>query len=256
MLNPEDVYNEYLKAKSRFTNTPYIACKKFPPESKPAKWTIVKPGAKRAIRIFTDEFEAKQFMKDNRGKGYRTRHQKGQKMSGEYLKTLDTLALWFNTKWQNIRVEEYFDCGFEIYQKNFYYERFLDPKIIRLYIQKDKNIKRTINISKKNIIDSAKFVKSYMNQAGYKTFHIYCSVRKNNKCLPVYHYLQNKIDSVFLIWLIWNKTIVLTDEERPYIPYIIDNYRKVIIMLQNMRPFLKKVKEYVLKEMKNGRYIR
>ena len=243
MLTQQDVYNEYLNAKSRFTNTPFVACKYFPPSAKPDKWKIIKPGAKRAIRIFTDESEAKQFMKDNRGKGYRTRHIKGQKMSEEYMKALDTLSLYFQTKWQNISISQYFDCGFELHQKNFWHERFFDPKIVRLYIQKDKNLKRTINISKGNIIKSAKFIKDYMKQAGYQTFHIYCSVQKDNKCLPVIHYLQNKIDSVFLIWLIRDKKVRLNDNERPYLPYIHANYRKTVIILEKMQPFLRQVRE-------------
>lgn len=244
-MTPEEIYNEYLKAKALFTNTRYIPCKTFPPEAKPDKWNIIKPGAKRIIRKFADESEAKQFMKEHRGKGYRTKHIKSTKMSDEYLRTLDILSLWFNTKWKNISVFKYFACGFEIYLKSFYFERFLDSKIIRLYIQKDKNLKRTINISKKNIIQSAKFVKKYMESSGYKTLHIYCSVRENNKCLPVIHYLQNKIDTVFLIWLIRDKNVVLNDVERPYLPYIHANYRKTVLHLEKMQRFLKKVREFL-----------
>lgn len=242
-MTAENIYNEFLKAKSRFTGSHYVACKSFPPASKPDKWNIIKPSAKRAIRSFISEAEAKQFMKDHRGKGYRTKYIKGQKMPDEYIKSLETLSLYFTTKWKNLSISNYFDCGFELYGNKFFYERFLDPKIVRLYIQKDKNTKRTINISKKNIIQSAKFVKTYMQTIGYKTLHIYCSVKENNRSLPVKHYLQNKIDSVFFIWLLWSKNITLEDHERPYLPYVIDNYRKVVIMLEKMRPFMKKVRE-------------
>lgn len=167
-----------------------------------------------------------------------------EKMSQANRDALLTITQFFNTKWSGIDIERYFECGFEL-RKGFSYKHFLDPRIIKLYIRRDKNIKRSASINKKNLVKSMKFVRSYMAQNNIRTFHMYCMSRMNKKCLPVVHYIGNKIDHFFLTWLIRDKMVILSIEDRAVIPYILDKYRDTIQDMKTIRPFIKKMKEKI-----------
>jgi hypothetical protein len=180
-------------------------------EHSKTQWKIVKNGNLRAVRCFSDKKESENFMKENRGKGYRTqiikpikyiiKKEQSSDMLDQHKNMLILVTSWFLTKWQNVDPFRYFQCGFELYNKTFTYVNFTDPKILRLYIQKDKNIKRYNRLSKKRIIESLKFVKSYMSNNGIMSFNIYCMTQKHNRSLPVRHYLANFIDKFFMVWM-------------------------------------------------------
>lgn len=156
-------------------------------------------------------------------------------------KALTKITGWFLTKWQNIDPYEYFLCGFELFKKNFTYVRFFDEKIILLYKTRDKNKKREINITKKTLIKSAYFVKKWIEKYN-KTFNEYITIRNGNQKIAVYHYLKNKIDASFFVFLL-NKGMILTDNDRSMIPYIQTNYRKIIYELNLIEDFIKKMEE-------------
>lgn len=168
-----------------------------------------------------------------------------EKMSQSNRDDLSHLTMFFNTKWNSIDIERYFECGFELW-KGFTYKHFLDPKIIMLYIRKDKNIKRSASINKRNLVKSLGFVRSYMAHHNIRTFHIYLMTRSGNKCLPVIHYVGNNIDHFFLTWLIYDKMVVLSDEDRAVIPYILDKYRDTLTDIKNIRPFIKEMKKRIV----------
>lgn len=165
-----------------------------------------------------------------------------ERMTEKNKNTLILITSWFLTKWQNIDPFRYFQCGFELY-KNFTYHKFDDTKVLKLYIQKDKNIKRYNRLSKKSIIKSLKFIKSYMARRDIISFNIYCLTVELNRSLPVEHYLQNQIDKFFMVWLIKEKMICLTDDERSLIPYIVENYREIADKLDNIKNFLAEVRK-------------
>lgn len=169
------------------------------------------------------------------------KHMNGR-MSDINRKALCLITKWFNTKWSSINPVKYFECGFELYN-NFTYHQFVDTKVIKLYIQKDKIIKLKSELNKQKIIDSVKFVKKYIKDNNIKSFGVYCMIRKDEKSLPVINYLNNNIDKYFLAWLIRDKYIHLTDYERSVIPYIIDRYRNILIELKSINNFLLKLKE-------------
>jgi hypothetical protein len=161
-----------------------------------------------------------------------------EKMSEDNRGLLLLTTKFFNTKWKDVDPYRFFECGFELF-KSFTYNKFKDPRVIKLYIQKDKNIKRKAEFTKETLIESAKFVKQY----SYMPFNIYCMSRENNRLLIINHYLLNKIDHYFLTWLIYDKMVFLSDDDRAAIPYIEENYRKTIEELENVRPFLSRLKE-------------
>lgn len=165
------------------------------------------------------------------------------KLSEVNQKKLSKITGWFNTKWSNIDPYLYFMCGFDLYKKRFTYVKFFNEKILLLYIQRDKNQKREVRVNKKKIIESAKFVKQYMKDNEIISLQEYIDTSDGNRRLAVTHYLQNKIDASFFVWLITRKGMKLTDTDRGFIPYIAQHYRNINVMLNNMKPFLKKMDE-------------
>lgn len=159
------------------------------------------------------------------------------RLADQNKKALRVITKFFNTKWSKIDVYKYFECGFELFN-NFSYHHFLDPRVIRLYIQRDKIVKIQTNLSKKNIVDSVKFVKQYMKDNNIRFFRVYCE-----KKLPIRHYIQNKIDHFFLTWLIRDGLVTLEHDDKSQIPYIMENYRETAVKLMELEPFLKKLKE-------------
>lgn len=165
-----------------------------------------------------------------------------QKMALDKRNALTQVTHWFNTKWKDIDPERYFLCGFELF-KNFTYHQFSLRPVIALYIRKDKTIKRQDRINKEQLIYNVKWVKDYMGMLNIPTFFIYCNTRRNNRLLPIQHYLDNELDAFFITWLIKDKIIGnLTDDERSVIPFVMDNYRENVIKLEGIQPFLEKLR--------------
>lgn len=154
-------------------------------------------------------------------------------------KKLIKITGWFLTKWQNIDPYNYFKCGFELYEKNFTYAKFFKEKILLLYKTRDKNKKREVRITKKGLVDSAMFVKKWMsdNQASLDD---YIHAREGQQKLAVDHYLKDKIDASFFVYLM-RRGMILTDNDRSVIPYIQTNFRKITFALNEIRDFTKKL---------------
>lgn len=148
---------------------------------------------------------------------------------------------WFLTKWKNINPYDYFLCGFDLLGKWFTYVRFFNPKIIELYKIRDKNKKREIHITKKALVESALFVKKWMNEHNVNLDE-YISMREGHQKIAISHYLNNKINAIFFVFLI-QKGMLLTDNERSVIPYVQSNYRKIIFGLNGIKDFIRKLEE-------------
>lgn len=158
---------------------------------------------------------------------------------------------YFNTKWCDISPEMYFEAGFDVY-KSFSYHQFLNRKVIEMYKRKDKNKKRNTDVNKKTIIQSLKHViNSIEDKEKLEKFGVlrhYCRIYINTYTRkPIKDYIDNKISAPFLVWLISEGYVSLTDEERSVIPYIINNYRDILSGLKDpdMRQFLYEIKEKI-----------
>lgn len=165
-----------------------------------------------------------------------------EKMSEVHKRALIKATQWFATKWSNINPYEYFLCGFELY-KTFSYHMFFKKNIIKLYIEKDKNGKRKVETTKQGLIKSAMFVKEWMKENG-KTFNEYMRERDGNQRVVIDHYLKNKIDSAFMVFMI-RKGMMMDDQDRSYIPYIQERYRKINFALNDLKDFLVKLEEKI-----------
>uniref|UniRef100_A0A6M3ILC7 Uncharacterized protein n=1 Tax=viral metagenome TaxID=1070528 RepID=A0A6M3ILC7_9ZZZZ len=163
-------------------------------------------------------------------------------------KALELITKYFNTKWFNIDIDRYFDYGFELFGKSFTYSRFFNGKLIQYYIDKDKNLKRDIDSNNKNIIRSIKFVNEWLKNKQYKTSPLlYYSLCKDGKTsIPILHYIKDNIDKMFLTFLINSKYLIIEEHEKMQIPYVMENYRLYVSMLDNK--FIHKVLNKLLEK--------
>jgi hypothetical protein len=119
------------------------------------------------------------------------------------------------------------DCGFEIFSSKFICSKLLDPRVIRLYIDNDQKYKRFDTITDKKFEGYIKFIEGWMRQRKHKRELImvqYCNLDEGGIKAPLKHYLDNKINKHMLVWLISQKYLKLTDDERRLIPWVLHNY--------------------------------
>ena len=150
----------------------------------------------------------------------------------------------FNTRWSNIDMDTYLGVGFDLIGKGFTYTRFFDTRIMSLYMERDKMSKRNLSINKGEIVKSGSFVVDYMGGRGF--LKEYARKRDNFESIPIRHYIQGKIDQLFLTWLIKEKYLILDDSDRTQIPYIIEKYRDYLAALDELQDFMKLLKEKLL----------
>ena len=148
---------------------------------------------------------------------------------------------FFSTKWENVDPYRYFQSGFELL-KTFSYINFFDPRVMRLYIQKDKNIKRESSDYKKEIVQSVVFVGNYMRKNNIIMFSDYLQKKDGNRRIITKHYIANKISKFFIVWLMVLGKLSLSDSDIAFMPYISDQYRDIRVKLDEIGPFLRKIK--------------
>lgn len=150
------------------------------------------------------------------------------KISEKELYNLENITKAFSTRWQNIDIDRYFDCGFFLFNKGFNYSKFYDRRILLKYIEDDKRIKRRVDGISEGLINSDEWIYNWMDSRGYNRdisiYVQYCRMVDDGLRAPIYHYLMNKIDCSMLAWLISRKYIELSDIERGLIPIVISQY--------------------------------
>jgi hypothetical protein len=126
--------------------------------------------------------------------------------------------------------------------------KFLDERILNYYITLDKNKKRETTNIKKDLVESAKYVKKWVNDYD-KTLYDYIQIedKENGRKLAVTDYIKGKIDTSLFIWLI-TKGLILTDTDRGYLPYANEfgeTYRKIIFEIKNMTSFMNALEDKI-----------
>lgn len=169
-------------------------------------------------------------------------------------KNIEHLTNRFITRWHNIDPEKYFESGFELFKDSFTYIKFLHPKIILHYIEKDKNNKRTTYNIQKNIVDSIKFINTWMKDKNIRKdlslLSQYCMMTDDNMKAPVKHYLLGKIDKHTVVWFIYRKMLFVTVDDDGFLPYIEENYRQYVQDIEGIIDFLKDVENKLERKRK------
>jgi len=182
---------------------------------------------------------------ENKGRGFRMpkdfESHLEKKFSKKNREALLMATGCFSTKWENVDPYRYFQCGFELL-KTFSYINFFDPRVMRLYIQKDKNIKRESSNYKQEITKSITFVKKYMKKHNIIMFSDYLRLTDGERRVITKHYIANKISKFFIVWLMVLGKLSLSDGHIAFMPYISDQYREIRVKLDEIGPFLRKIK--------------
>lgn len=171
-----------------------------------------------------------------------------KKMPEKHYKNLESLTKHFQMAYHNVEPDKYFDCGFQLYSRKFTYNKFFDDKIMKLYITKDKNAKRDVELSKKDIIESLKFVVKFIGDRRNKNISLlmqYCTMYVDNTLAPIKHYNQLKINKYFFVWLLRDNFLKLEDDIMIDVPIIVDNYRNLCYDLATIDGFLIDVKKKI-----------
>lgn len=161
-----------------------------------------------------------------------------QKNEKNYEK-LETLWKFFNTKWTDIDLERYFHCGFELFP-NFTYVNFLNDKIIKLYIQKNKVEKFHTELNRKTLLKTFKYLKTYFKEHNINSLQEFCSIKEEFEHILIREYIKGNIDPYTLIYCILRKYAQLSVEEKQRIYDIINKittFKKYV--LENWKLFMK-----------------
>lgn len=165
------------------------------------------------------------------------------KMNKKNAEWLYKMMVHFNTTYSNIDIDEYMNCGFALW-KTFTYKHFCDQKIIDLYIQRDKIKKRRMETTKEEIEKTFDYIQTYLNdkpiRQGYSQLQNFCKFRDGEVRIIINKYNQNVVDSLTLVYCLYKRYLVLSDDERAIIPYINQRYRE---LCENLQPFLSYMSE-------------
>jgi len=183
---------------------------------------------------------------ESKGRGFRMPKDFDSHLSNKFSdnnkEALLLATKYFNTKWSNINPYRYFQCGFELF-KTFSYLKFFDPRVMRLYVQRDKNRKREMEVNKKQIVQSVKFIKNHMKAHDIHMIRDYLQMKNGERKVIVDHYAQGFVDKYLLVWLVKKGKLVLTDDDRACMPYIVHQYRDIGEKLEEINGFMRKVGE-------------
>jgi hypothetical protein len=170
-------------------------------------------------------------------------------LTGKKLDILNTLELYFNTKWINIDVAQYFDAGFDVYQKNFYVNKWLSPRIIQRYIARDKASKLISDSLVYDMSKSLKFVLEVTKEhSSVDPLYTYSRMYYNIIPASIEHYRQGKVSSVFIAYMISTGYLEVSDDIKPYIEPVVNNYREYIANMRKLNMNVKKM----IKEIKDS----
>lgn len=176
------------------------------------------------------------------------------KMSEQNRNWLRQATIYFNTKYSNIDLDRYMECGFEVW-KSFSYKHLLHDKVIQLYIQKDKIKKRQMEVTHREIEQTFNNIADYLadkpRRPGYNQLQNFCKFREGELRICINKYVQGEVDVMTLTYCVNRGYIQLTDDERALSPYLVQRYRELIENLKDVKPFIQE-KESELDE-RNGR---
>ena len=76
-------------------------------------------------------------------------------------------------------------------------------------------------------------------------FRDYLDSKNGRQRIVVDHYIKNNVDKFTLVWLVKTGKLVLTDDDRAYMPYIVQQYREICDELIEVNAFIRKAVERI-----------
>lgn len=153
------------------------------------------------------------------------------KLAPERKGPIKTITLFFNTRWSNIDPRAYFQAGFKVFGNSFSYHKFFDRKIIELYINEDRAIKREVEGVADDLINSIEYIKSLLPDAPVSRLTRYVNMFDGQRPKAISDYLANRIGKYFLVYLVKEGYVSLRSEQRGQLVYIDKQYNKYVQIL-------------------------
>lgn len=169
-----------------------------------------------------------------------------KRLSSDNQEKIEELTKYFNTRWNSINIEQYFRTGFKLW-KTFSYQHFLRPEIMKKYKSQDKREKRK-KVANKGLLQSISFVikeRGSLNEYGQEI------VEDDFLSLPVFDYLQNRIDYLLLSFMIERGLLKINNDEWKFIPYIYDRYDDIKKEVKSKWEILTKLEEKTMSQQNN-----
>ncbi len=164
------------------------------------------------------------------------------KLSVKNFKKLQKISDYFNTIWQNIDPELYIKLGFEKW-KSFNLDKLDNPDLFQKYKSVDKLWKMGYNKIDEDVLK--KSISYIKNQKNYFNDEI---IKQ-----PIKDYIKNKIDPIFLCYLIEQKYIILTGEEKSLLSYFLNDYDEIKFMMYKKYHYIKE--KFEMSENKEKPYM-
>lgn len=182
---------------------------------------------------------------DANGRGYRLPKDwpafqaKMTKQNGEWLYKA---MVHFNTIHNNVNLDQYMACGFELW-KGFTYKHFSDSRVIGLYIEKDKIKKRKMQSTIDEIDKSFEFMVGYLSdkpkRPGYTQLQNICKLRDGEVRTIINMYNRNEVDTTTIVYCLTKQYLIMTDDERALMPYISQRFRELSENLKDVMPYMR-----------------
>jgi len=158
------------------------------------------------------------------------------RMAEKTLINIDKCAQYFNTIYSNIDPDVYMQCGCKLW-KTFGPSKFLDERIIEEYKNQDKRIKRTVRTSGERIRNSFKHIGMPLDE--------YCAFidTSTRRYRIISDYIKNKVDSVIIVYCLYNRLLRFNDLEREYLYNILNNYDEWVSLMYKYEDLIEQLNE-------------
>lgn len=152
------------------------------------------------------------------------------------------------TTWQDVNLENYFQCGYELW-KGFWFNKWFKPELFSLYVQKSKNKKRIEENVKRVVTDSFKFVLQYCIENNIKSLNVYSRLRDEQKLIIMEHFLQDKISKWFLVLMVQRRFCLLNEADLDKFPFDAEKIREMKVELREHFHFTQMLEQEFIKKL-------
>jgi hypothetical protein len=120
-----------------------------------------------------------------------------------------------------------------LFGPKFSYYKIFDPRILKIYIVKDKNLKRDGQDVYEDLCMSRAYVDALIPAGPVSKIYRYAAMEEMYRKKPVSDYIKNKIGKYFLVYLLDSNLLRLTDTEYLQLPYISAQHKQYSRALAN-----------------------
>lgn len=175
---------------------------------------------------------------------------KWESFKPEERENIRKMVRYLATTWQDINIDTYFRCGYELW-KGFYINKWFAPQIINLYIQKSKNKKRIEENVKRTLKNSFDFVLEFCKEKNIKSLNVYSRIRDDQKLIIMEHFVKDYVSKWFLVYMIQRRYCIMNQNDWDKVPFDMEKVREMKMELREYFQFTKKLEEEFNEKLKS-----